>query len=42
MDPSVQGRRKRIPISRERIEMSETQFVSYYRCPYDGHEWVDV
>ena len=22
--------------------MSERQFINYYRCPYDGTEWVDV
>ena len=22
--------------------MPEKQFINYYRCPYDGTEWVDV
>jgi hypothetical protein len=23
-------------------QMSEKQFINYYRCPYDGTEWADV
>jgi hypothetical protein len=26
----------------EEKEMSEQQYVNYYRCPYDGTEWADV
>lgn len=26
----------------EEGEMSEQQYVNYYRCPYDGTEWADV
>lgn len=22
--------------------MAETQFINYYRCPFDGEEWADV
>ena len=22
--------------------MPVTQFINYYRCPYDGSEWIDV
>lgn len=23
-------------------EVSEQQYINYYRCPYDGTEWADV
>jgi hypothetical protein len=42
MDLVVQGRWTRGSSPQEKVEMSETQFINYYRCPYDDHEWVDV
>ena len=40
MDSLLHRRRESIFLVEE--EMSEKQFINYYRCPDDGREWADV
>jgi len=41
METVLQGRDGSRVFCKEQ-RMTEKQFVNYYRCPYDGTEWIDA